>query len=304
MLSSIIVIASGLVSLAVGLFLSTNSSASPPAGPQSPLIARPTVRLLVSQRVEQLPQGPLCWVVNTNTGSVGGRNPATGYHAHGLNLNYLAQGDLQTEFDDGRVLNIGPGEGHFLEPQKPHFHVNTGGVPTLSYIFALTCGGPIAQPAGTRLDRTEPAPLPGIRGGAVPYLATLLEVAGSPGSQTPTQSTSGPLAVYVLEGSVAVGTADGVKHQGPNDLFVVPPDTPFQATILGDSPARALVALLIPAGELPQAVRTDVRLPSPGPLVAAAVPPAENRPLWPGPAAVLLGLFQVAIGAIAWRKRT
>ena len=72
-------IVSGLVSLVLGIFLTVAPAAAdePPA---------PVQRTLVNQRVELLPQEPLCWNVNQGSRLPGSRTPAEGFRAQPLTV--------------------------------------------------------------------------------------------------------------------------------------------------------------------------------------------------------------------------
>src|SRR5262245_31670169 len=63
-----------------------------------------TVRSLITQRIERLPDGPLCWNGFELALPVGGRSPASDNHAHPIAVGYRAEGTHRVEYAGGPVL--------------------------------------------------------------------------------------------------------------------------------------------------------------------------------------------------------
>ncbi len=281
------------------LFVTVVLLTAPLATAQEPA----TVRLLAAQRVELLPQEPLCWNVFSASLPVGGRIPPEGYISAPLLLGYATKGTHRFEFAGGPNVNLQAGEGRFIGNENWFAHSNIGTVSADSLVFALTCQQfpPPGIPGVQHLTKTDI--LPGIRMGPTPYLVQLLEIKGVPGSMTAAQTTSGPLTAYFTEGTVAVTTPSGVKQYKAGDLVVIPPGTPFETATVGNVPATALVTLITPVGEPPQQRLAGGLT---GSATPSALPRTGDPPLAINPFAILLGLslFTVGISArIAMRQR-
>ncbi len=277
------------------LFITIVLSTAPLATAQEPA----TVRLLAAQRVELLPQEPLCWNVFSASIPAGGRFPPQGYLSAPLLLGYATQGSHRFDFAGGATSTLQAGEGRFIGNENWFAHSNTGTVSAESLVFALTCRQfpPPGIPGIQHITKTDV--LPGIRTGPVPYLVQLLEIKGVPGSMTAAQTTSGPLTAYFTEGTVAVTTPSGVKQYKAGDYVVIPPGTPFETATVGNVPATALVTLVTPVGEPPQQRLS-------GGVTPTALPRTGDPPMAANPFAILLGLSLLMAGIgmrIAMRRR-
>src|SRR5688572_24105369 len=84
------------------LLITVVISTAPPVTAQEPA----TVRLLAAQRVELLPQEPLCWNVFSASIPVGGRIPSDGYISTPLILGYATQGSHKFDFAGGSTSTL------------------------------------------------------------------------------------------------------------------------------------------------------------------------------------------------------
>lgn len=282
-MSRLTLIVCGLVSLALGMLMAAH-----PAAAEDP--PRPMARVLLTQRVELLPQEPLCWNVLQETRPPGDRSPGEGFHAEPLAVVYRVEGLHRIEYLGGPTPTVGPGEGMFIGQDNWHVHVNPGTAQMVDLRFELTCDPRTRGRAITPLGRT--GLLPGIRSGPVPYEVQLVEQQGAPGAQTPARIIPGPMVWYVLEGAVAQSTSAGSARYGPGDLFVSPVGTPFQTSFVSATPSRVLIVHLWPAGEQARPIQ-DVQLPRPTP---ATLPRTGDEFSWAGPLALLVGTLLLAAG--------
>lgn len=280
-------IISGLVSLVLGILMSV-----PPAAAQEQI----ALRVLAEQRVELLPQGPVCWAVSRSILPPGGiRPPGGGYHAHALYLGYQVEGSQRLEYAGGPTLTHQLRTGTFIGNNNWHAHINVGTSPAEEIFFTLLCDAP-PLPAITRLAQT--ATLPGVRSGPAPYVVRLIEGTGGPGAQYPAHQHAGPETVYVVEGGLAVATEGGVIRLNAGESGVIPPGVPHQPTAVGNT--RFLVAALTPVPEPHLQLLPDVRLPSPGPV---ALPRTGEELPWAGPLSMLVGALLLAAGVGLRRAR-
>lgn len=274
----------GLFSLLLGLLLTV-----PSAQAQQPPPA-PTARTLVSQRVELLPQGPLCWNAFRIELPPGTRSPAAGYAAEPLSLGYQTGGLHRLTYADGPTLTTNAGDGLFVGNNNWHAHENVGTVPLIAVVFALSCQQlPPGVPGLTQLANS--GVLTGVKP-AGPYSVQLAEVVHGPGAQN-RFIVPGPSTHYLLEGALAVATTAGVTHYKAADIFTDPPGVSFEATNVGTVPARHLIARLWLPGEAVTRPGPDVRFPSPLPT---ALPRTGDELPWAGPAAMLAGVLLLTAG--------
>lgn len=244
----------GLAFLIVGRSLPSTSSPAEAGGGTFPVraadaqpAARPpmTMRTLVASESVGALVPPVCVRMSRATVAGGEGRPPAGYHTHDSLLVYQVDSAHRLEFPDGASATLAPGEASFVSAQTPHRHVNPTGTLGTELLMGLTCartGG-----AGTVLIVSDP--LPGVR--SVPTETTLIEIRGAPGSQTRRQQAAGPVALYVLEGTLAVSTGAGMTEHAAGQITGVPPAVPFQVSVGGGSSARALVVVLAPTGEPP-----------------------------------------------------
>lgn len=273
-------IVGGLVSLTLGML-----QTAPHAAAQEQI----ALKVLAEQRVELLPQEPLCWNVFRMDLAPGFRGAS---HAHALTLGYGLGGSQLLEFLGGPTGTVGPGEGNFIGQNNWHIHANPGTTTHSAVVFHLTCDDQqlLLPPTSTRLGKTDV--LPGIRP-AVPYVVRLIEGAGAPGAQYPVHAHAGPETVYVHEGALAVTTETGTIRLNAGQMGVLPPGLAHQPTAVGTMPLRFLVAALTPVPEPHLRLLPDVRFPSLGP---AALPRTGEATPWIGPLAVIAGVVMLAAG--------
>lgn len=246
-----LIVASALVAVAPG------AAEEPPP---------PTLTELVSQPVDALPQGPLCWVVAEHAIPPRGQIPETADHSHGLTLVYQVEGPQSLELTGDPGVTLDPGQAAFLASGTPHAHVNRSSSPSRDVFFILatearcTNPSPTAPPGVTNFGVS--AFLQGLAPDS-PYQVQLVEVRYEPGAQGKVQTAAGPVATFVLEGSLAVITEAGITYYQAGDIITYAPDVIFQNTNLGDAPSRQLNARLGRPGEPFLRTVPDVELPSP-----------------------------------------
>ena len=196
----------------------TTSSATPAAAPAP----RPAIqtKTLFEQRVEQLPQLPICWDVRSGSLASGAKSPATGVHTHGWVAAYVNGGAERVTYEGGTSSTVNTGEGILFDANKPHVHESVGTVPRTNIVFELTC----TRQAGSVATSGS---LPGIRSGAVPYQVQMRERKWPSGAQTPIHVLSGPTTTNVVEGTIGRSTSSVTVRSGPGELYVSP---------VGDSP--------------------------------------------------------------------
>lgn len=251
----------GLMALAVvSLLLAACSSASPTPTPTSTPAPTPTpapttvptatpaprpaiqTKTLFEQRVEQLPQQPLCWDVRTGSLAPGAKSPATGSHTHGWVVSDVTGGSERVTYDGGASATVNVGQGILFQADKPHVHESVGTVPRTNIGFDLTCQ---RQPNSLATS----GPLPGIRSGTVPYQVQLRERTWPSGAQTPVHVLSGPTTTYVVEGAIARSTSSGITRSGPGELYVSPVGQIAQNTCVSSTPCRTIDVDTWPSGE-------------------------------------------------------
>lgn len=207
----------------------------------------PEIRLLVSQRIDLLPQGPNCWHVLRITQPAGVRAPATGYTTLPLIVGYQESGASTVEYAGGPTRSFGPGEGFFLGADNWLAITNPGTSVRTAVFFMMDCRTlPDGFPGISQVGNT--GPLPGVQAASGAYRATLGLITGRPGSTGSTRTGAGPLTAYFTEGQVAVTLAGETKVYGPGSMAVIPPNTAYQTATVGGSIARALVLTLNPEG--------------------------------------------------------
>ena len=287
-------ILTGLVWLAGGLGL----TAVPAAADDPPLIIP---RVVVEQRLEMLPEGPLCWNVYRQTLPPDGRAPLSGYLARPPSVAYRLDGQARLDYAGGPSVNVGAGQGYFVGNDNWFAVTNTGNTASSGLTFSLSCEPPPDGAQGiTRLANT--GPLPGIRPGPAPYMLTLVYAKGVLGAQQESaRIRPGPAAWYVLEGEVAQTTAAGTTRARAGDLFVNPVGIPFLNTVVSSTGASFLIAQLFPVGA-PTTLLPDLRLPSP--LGPSALPRTGHDLAWAGPLGMLMGALLVAAGLGLGRRQT
>ncbi len=91
---------------------------------------------------------------------------------------------------------------------------------------------------------------------------------------------AGPATWYVLEGEAAQSTPAGITRYRTGDIFVNPVGTPFEISVVGNSPGRFLVLQLFPAGETGSSL-PNVQLPSPFTAGAPTVLPRTGERIEP-----------------------
>ncbi len=213
-------------------------------------------RTLFEQRVEQLPQQPLCWDVRTGSLAPGAKSPATGFHTHGWVVAYVTGGAERVTYEGGASFTVNAGGGILFEADKPHVHESVGTVPRTNIGFELTCQ---RQPNSTGTS----GPLPGIRSGPVPYQVQLRERTWPSGAQTPVHILSGPTTTYILEGTIGRSTSSGSARSGPGNLYVSPVAELAQNTCVSSTSCRTVDLDIWPSGETRSLPQPDKRLPSP-----------------------------------------
>ena len=223
------------------------------ASPPSPSIQ---TRTLFEQRVDQLPQQPLCWDVRTGSLAPKAKSPATGFHTHGWVVAYMTGGAERVTYEGGASFTVDAGGGILFEAGKPHVHESVGTVPRTNIGFELTCQ---RQPNSTGTS----GPLPGIRSGPVPYQVQLRERTWPSGAQTPVHILSGPSTTYIREGTIGRSTSSGTARSGPGDLYVSPVGELAQNTCVSSTPCRTLDVDTWPSGEIRTVAQPGKTLPRP-----------------------------------------
>ena len=214
-------------------------------------------KTLFEQRVEQLPQQPICWDVRTGSLAPGAKSPATGFHTHGWVAAYVTGGAERLTYEGGASSITNTGEGILFDANKPHVHESIGTVPRTNIGFELTCTRQTGSIATS-------GPLPGIRSGTVPYQVQMRERSWPSGAKTPVHILSGPTTTYVLEGTIGRSTASGTARSGPGELYVSPVGEIAQNTCVSTTPCRTLDVDTWPSGETRSVAQPpDIRLPSP-----------------------------------------
>lgn len=213
-------------------------------------------RTLFEQRVEQLPQQPLCWDVRTGSLAPGAKTPATGFHTHGWVVAYVSGGTERVTYEKGASYTVSAGGGILFEANKPHVHESIGTVPRTNVGFELTCQ---RQPRSVGNSGT----LPGIRSGAVSYQVQLRERTWPSGAKTPVHILSGPTTTYVLEGTIGRSTSSGTARSSAAELYVSPVGELAQNTCVGSTPCRTLDVDMWPSGETRSVAQPDKTLPPP-----------------------------------------
>ena len=241
------------------------ATATPAPSPTAVIVptATPTPRppiqtkTLFEQRVEQLPQLPICWDVRTGSLAPGAKSPATGSHSHAWVVSYVTAGAERVTYEGGASFTVNTGEGILFAADKPHTHESIGTVPRTNIGFELTCTRQTGSVATS-------GPLPGIKSGAVPYQVQARERNWPSGAQTPVHKLSGPTTTYVLEGTIGRSTASGTARSGPGEVYVSPVGEIAQNTCVSSTPCRTLDTDTWPTGETRSVTQPpDVRLPSP-----------------------------------------
>jgi len=213
-------------------------------------------RTLFEQRVEQLPQQPLCWDVRTGSLDPGAKSPATGFHTHGWVVASVTRGAERVTYEGGASFTVNTGEGILFAADKPHVHESVGTVPRTNIGFELTCK---RQPKSVG----NSGPLPGIRSGTVPYQVQLRERIWPSGAKTPVHILSGPTTTYVLEGTIGRSTSSGTARSSAEELYVSPVGEIAQNTCVSSTPCRTLDVDTWPSGETRSVAQPDKTLPAP-----------------------------------------
>jgi quercetin dioxygenase-like cupin family protein len=234
------------------------STPVPTARPIPTATSGPSIqtRTLFEQRVEQLPQQPLCWDVRTGSLAPGAKSPATGFHTHGWVVAYLTGGTERVTYAGGASFTVNAGGGILFEAGKPHVHESVGTVPRTNIGFELTCQ---RQQNSTGTS----GPLPGIRSGPVPYQVQLRERTWPSGAQTPVHILSGPTTTLLREGTIGQSTSSGTARFGPGDLYVSPVGELAQNTCVSSTPCRTLDVDTWPSGETRSVAQPGKILPRP-----------------------------------------
>lgn len=236
----------------------TTSAPSPSPAPAAttPQLAIQT-KTLFEQRLEQLPQGPLCWDVRAGSLAPGSKSPATGSHTHGWVVNYVTAGAERVTYEGAASFTVvNAGEGILFQADKPHVHESVGTVPRTNIGFELTCQ---RQPNSVGNTGT----LPGMRPG-IPYQVQMRERTWPSGAQTPVHVLSGPTTTYVVEGTIGRSTASGAARSGSGELYVSPVGERAQNTCVSSTPCRTIDVDTWPSGETRSVAQPpDVRLPAP-----------------------------------------
>lgn len=239
--------------------ISAAPTAAPPAATKvaaSPPGLSIQTRTLFEQRVDQLPQQPLCWDVRAGSLAPGAKSPATGFHTHGWVVAHVTGGAERVTYEGGASFTVNAGGGILFAAAKPHFHESVGTVPRTNIGFELTCQ---RQPKSIGTS----GPLPGIRSGAVPYQVQLRGRTWPSGAQTPVHILSGPTTTYVLEGTIGQSTASRSARSGPGDLYVSPVGELAQNTCVSSTPCRTLDVDTWPSGETRSVAQPGKILPRP-----------------------------------------
>lgn len=223
------------------------------AAPPSPAIK---TRTLFEQRVEQLPQQPLCWDVRTGSLAPGAKSPAKGFHTHGWVVAYVSGGTERVTYEKGASYTVSAGGGILIETNKPHVHESIGTVPRTNIGFELTCQ---RQPKSVGNSGT----LPGIRSGAVSYQVQLRERTWPSGAKTPVHILSGSTTTYVLEGTIGRSTSSGTARFSAGELYVSPVGELAQNTCVSSTPCRTVDVDMWPSGETRSVAQPDKTLPPP-----------------------------------------
>ena len=213
-------------------------------------------RTLFEQRVEQLPQQPLCWDVRTGSLAPGAKSPATGFHTHSWVVAYVTGGAERVTYEGGASFTVNAGGGILFEAAKAHVHESVGTVPRTNIGFELTCQ---RQPNSTGTS----GPLPGMRSGSVPYQVQLRERTWPSGARTPVHILSGPTTTYILEGTIGRSTSSGTARSGPGALYVSPVGEIAQNTCVSSTPCRTLDVDTWPSGETRSVAQPGKILPLP-----------------------------------------
>ena len=229
-----------------------------PVPPKAAPTSGPSIqtRTLFEQRVDRLPQQPLCWDVRTGSLAPGAKSPATGFQTHGWVVAYLTGGTERVTYEGGASFTVNAGGGILFEAVKPHVHESVGTVPRTNISFELTCQ---RQPNSTGTSGT----LPGIRSGAVPYQVQLRERTWPSGAQTPVHILTGPTTTYIREGTIGQSTSSGTARSGPGDLYVSPVGALAQNTCVSSTPCRTLDVDTWPSGETRSVAQPGKILPRP-----------------------------------------
>lgn len=213
-------------------------------------------RTLFEQRVEQLPQQPLCWDARTGSLAPGAKSSAKGFHTHGWVVAYVTGGSERVTYENGASYTVSAGGGILFEANKPHVHESIGTVPRTNIGFELTCQ---RQPKSVANSGT----LPGIRSGTVPYQVQLRERTWPSGAKTPVHILSGPTTTYVLEGTIGRSTSSGAARSGAGEMYVSPVGELAQNTCVSSTPCRTLDVDTWPSGETRSVAQPGKTLPAP-----------------------------------------
>lgn len=286
-----------------GLVLMAAATAVPgtPAAADDPVSPDPISTTLVNERVELLPQRPLCWNLFRLTTPAGARVPAQGYAAAPLSVVYLSQGEIRGEYSAGPTWSERAGQAHFIGENNWFAHQTVSSGPATHLVFTLSCPQypPAGTPGVTQLANT--GELTGIRPG-VPYSLFMAEEVRLPTTELrPLRLIPGPAINYVLEGSVYRVTGAGSRRYGPGELYVNPPGEPFVVLNAGPGPSRLVTMRLWPVGE---AGNPQPNLPFANPFLRPTALPSAGDALDPVALAVAgLGVALLAMAAFG-RRRT
>lgn len=233
------------------------TAAAPPAAgvAASPPGLSIQTRTLFDQRIERLPQQPLCWDVRTGSLAPGVKSPATGFHVHSWVAAYVSGGAERVTYETGASFTVNAGGGVLFEADKPHVHQSVGTVPRTNIGFELTCQ---RRPNSIGTSGT----LPGIRPGPVPYQVQLRERTWPSGAQTPVHILSGPTTTYILEGTIGRVASSGSARSGAGDVYVSPVAELAQNTCVSSTSCRTIDLDLWPSGETRSVPQPGKRLPS------------------------------------------
>ncbi|MCX6020809.1 MAG: hypothetical protein NTZ05_03595, partial [Chloroflexi bacterium] len=137
-------------------------------------------KVLLTQRVQSLPDGPLCFNLTQQTMPAGQRVPAQGYRADPLGVAFMLTGQARLDYAGGPSMTVGTGEGMFIGADNWYAVTNTGTAPDTAIVYSLSCQpAPAGIPGVTQLGNS--GPLAGVRSGT-PYDLVFVEVKGVPGS--------------------------------------------------------------------------------------------------------------------------
>lgn len=242
-----------------GLRIACAVVAAPTAAVPAPI----ETRVLFEGRIEQLPQGPVCWDVRRGSLAPGAKSPGTGFHTHSWVASYVFEGAERVTYDGGAPAVFQAGQAAFFAAGVPHSHESIGAAPRANLNFELSCERLAGSLANT-------GALPGIRPG-VPYQVQIRERIWAPGAATPVHVLSGPTTTFVMQGAIARSTAGGVAQSGPGDIYVSPVGQLAQNRNVGSTPAWTIDVDTWPAGEV-----RSVSQP-PGVTVPGGVAPAPPR---------------------------